>query len=74
MSLSSNIGKPSQAYGTRDSSAKCCGTCRWSYGNCSAVGVRLGCWKRHVGPLSFAMPDDLVCSGKDWERSYGTRF
>jgi hypothetical protein len=52
------------SYGTRDTKAKCCGTCEYSFGNSSAVGIRLGCWKWHVS--WFAMPDDLVCKGKDW--------
>jgi len=42
-----------------------CGNCTRSYGNDSAVGIRLGCWKGHHRP-TFLMPrDGAKC--KDFE-------
>lgn len=34
-----------------------CGNCTRSYGNDSAVGIRLGCWKDHHRP-TFLLPHD----------------
>lgn len=45
---------------------KCCGNCEHSYGNCSAVGIRLGCWKGHVD--WFCLPVDFICKGVDWKK------
>lgn len=47
--------------------AKSCGTCAHSYGNDSAVGIRLGCKRNHVPFLSFTLPHRFDCSGKSWE-------
>ncbi len=47
---------------------KCCWNCKHSYNNCAAVGVRLGCDKKHISFLSFALPHDFICKGKDWEK------
>lgn len=52
----------------RPASQRTCGNCKHSYHACSAVLVRLGCWKGYVRFDSFTLPHRLECGGKKWEK------